>query len=128
MRLKSILFILLSVLACNTFLIAENVNEVGYFDITIETNEDSESLPSKRAPSRMPIMGYYSNGHIDFVFRVDLGIVDCVIENSATLETWMTSFDSEAGYSQIEVSDLPGTYSVFLNTELGTFRSFYVIY
>ena len=125
MKLKSILFILLTVLVWNSYLYAENGN--GGYTFPIETNEDPAILPIRRTPSRTPIIGVYSNGYIELVFRDNLGMVDFIVENTETLETWTASFDSEAGYFQIEVSDHPGRYTVFLNTEVGIFRSSYVV-
>lgn len=124
MKAKTISLVMLLVSICTTYVYAD-AHDASEEDFPVVA--DQYPNPIRRTPSRTPIIGVYSNGYLELVFRADLGIVDCIIENTETLETWTASFDSEEGSTIIDVSETPGTYSVLLRTKFGTYRSSYVI-
>lgn len=124
MKLKSLIFFVLSVLLISDLKADDNDNNDDYLFQTLDTTDDRQI---RRSSSRSTVVGEYSNGNISFNFRTDVGYVVCVVEHTETNEKWETSFDSAEGYGCVCITNKPGTYSICLYTENGLYHSVLVI-
>lgn len=124
MKIKNLIFVVLSVLLITDLRADDNDNNEDYLFQTLDPTDDHQI---RRSPSRSTVVGIYSDGNIFFNFRTDVGYVACVVEQTETMEKWENSFDSVEGCGSIHITNQPGTYSICLYTENGLYRSVLVI-
>ncbi len=67
---------------------------------------------ANRSPAFRPIMAFYQDQNIVLAFSNNIGTVALLVTNETTGESWNVLLDSSKEEGSLDISGVPGTYTV----------------